>query len=185
MYWSWSCGLYYKHVTIVTDDSSIVNKWGFNLIDDARVVIYDLNRFIIQATDLHLGTKICTNKYLAIVGLYFFILQGFLKTFLSVRWIAISGKKCLVIVLAGHNYLGLCYKAFSHFHPSLIIASKGRQGSKWLIMKNTLAYYVITYFCTSLGVLRYLFNFRGKKFYCIGPRWPVTFCSQSLRIKIS
>ncbi len=36
------CGLYYKHVTIVS----------MNLDDDARVVIYDRNMFIILATGL-------------------------------------------------------------------------------------------------------------------------------------
>jgi hypothetical protein len=45
------CGLYYKPVTIVNDDSSIVSKLSFKLIDDPRVVIYDRYRFIIQATD--------------------------------------------------------------------------------------------------------------------------------------
>ncbi len=45
-------GLYYKHVTIVNDDSSIVSKWSFKLIDDPRVIIYYLHRFIIQATGL-------------------------------------------------------------------------------------------------------------------------------------
>jgi hypothetical protein len=39
-----------KHVMIVNDDSSIVSNWSFKLIDDARVIIYDRNRFIIQAT---------------------------------------------------------------------------------------------------------------------------------------
>jgi hypothetical protein len=42
--------LYYKHVTIVNDDSSIISKWSFKLIDDPRIVIYDYHRFIIQAT---------------------------------------------------------------------------------------------------------------------------------------
>jgi hypothetical protein len=37
-------------VTIVNDDPSVVNKRSFKLIDDARVVIYDRNRFIIPAT---------------------------------------------------------------------------------------------------------------------------------------
>jgi hypothetical protein len=37
-----SLGLYYKHVTIVNDDST--------LIGEARVVIYDGNMFKIQAT---------------------------------------------------------------------------------------------------------------------------------------
>jgi len=44
------CGLYYKHVTIVNDNSSIISKWSCKLIDDPRVSIYDRNRFIIQAT---------------------------------------------------------------------------------------------------------------------------------------
>ncbi len=39
-------------MTIVIDDSSIVNKLGASLTDDARVVIYDRRMFIVQATDL-------------------------------------------------------------------------------------------------------------------------------------
>jgi hypothetical protein len=46
-------GLYYKHVTIVIDDSSIVSKWSFKLIDAPRVIIYDRNMFIIQATGVY------------------------------------------------------------------------------------------------------------------------------------
>jgi hypothetical protein len=49
-----SRGLYYKHVMIINEDSSIVIKWSFKLIDDPRVVIYDRHRFIIQA----IGDKI-------------------------------------------------------------------------------------------------------------------------------
>ncbi len=45
-----SSGLYYKHKTIVNDDSSIVSERSFKLIDDPRVIIYDRHRFIIQAT---------------------------------------------------------------------------------------------------------------------------------------
>ncbi len=44
-------GLYYKHITIVNDDSSIVNKYEASLTDDARVIIYDHHMFIVQATD--------------------------------------------------------------------------------------------------------------------------------------
>jgi hypothetical protein len=44
-------GLYYKHVTIVNNNSSIVSKWSFKLTDDPRVVINDRNRFMIQKTD--------------------------------------------------------------------------------------------------------------------------------------
>ncbi len=44
------CGLYYKHMTIVNDDSSVVNQLEALLTDDARGVIYDHCKFIIQAT---------------------------------------------------------------------------------------------------------------------------------------
>ncbi len=36
---------------IVNDDSSVVIKWSFKLIDAARGVIYDRHMFIVQATD--------------------------------------------------------------------------------------------------------------------------------------
>jgi hypothetical protein len=45
-------GLYYKPITIINDDSSIVNKFETSLIDDARVVIYDHHMFIILATNV-------------------------------------------------------------------------------------------------------------------------------------
>jgi hypothetical protein len=46
-----SSGLYYKHVIIVSEDVNIVNQWSLKLIiDDAIVIIYDRNMFIIQAT---------------------------------------------------------------------------------------------------------------------------------------
>ncbi len=44
------CGLYYKQITIVNDDASVVFKWSFKLIDAARGVIYDCHMFIVQAT---------------------------------------------------------------------------------------------------------------------------------------
>ncbi len=47
-------GLYYEHMTIVNDDSSVISKWSFKLIDDPIVVIYERHRFIIQATALSL-----------------------------------------------------------------------------------------------------------------------------------
>jgi hypothetical protein len=49
-----SCGLYYKHTTIVNYVYSVVSEQIFQLIDDARVVIYDLHVFIVQATDAKL-----------------------------------------------------------------------------------------------------------------------------------
>ncbi len=45
------CGLYYKQMTIVNDDSSMVSKWSSKLIDDARAFINDRHMFIVQATD--------------------------------------------------------------------------------------------------------------------------------------
>jgi hypothetical protein len=46
-----SSGLYNKPITIVNNDSSIVNKLEASLTDDAGVVIYDRHMFIVQATD--------------------------------------------------------------------------------------------------------------------------------------
>ncbi len=43
-------GLDYKHMTILNDASSVVSKWSSKVIDDARVIIYDGNLFIIKAT---------------------------------------------------------------------------------------------------------------------------------------
>jgi hypothetical protein len=48
--------MYYKHITIVNYDSSIVNKFEASLTDDARVIIYDRHMFIEQAN----GFKICS-----------------------------------------------------------------------------------------------------------------------------
>jgi len=46
-----SCGLYYKHITVVNYNSSVVNKCVASLSDDARVVIYDRHVFVVQATE--------------------------------------------------------------------------------------------------------------------------------------
>jgi hypothetical protein len=46
------CGLYYKPITIVNDDSTVINKLETSLTDDARVIIYDCHIFIVQATGL-------------------------------------------------------------------------------------------------------------------------------------
>jgi hypothetical protein len=50
------CGLYYKQITIVNDNSSIINKFEASLTDDARVIIYDRHMFIVQATH-HTGHR--------------------------------------------------------------------------------------------------------------------------------
>jgi hypothetical protein len=48
-------------MTIVNDDSRAVNKLEASLTDYARVVIYDQQMFIVQATDLILSTSLfCT-----------------------------------------------------------------------------------------------------------------------------
>jgi hypothetical protein len=39
-------------MTIVNDDSRVVNELEASLTDDARVVIYDHHMFIVQATDV-------------------------------------------------------------------------------------------------------------------------------------
>jgi hypothetical protein len=44
------CGLCYKPMTIVNDDSRVANKLEASLTDDARAVIYDYLMFIVQAT---------------------------------------------------------------------------------------------------------------------------------------
>jgi hypothetical protein len=43
-----ACGLYYKHITMVNDDSSVINKFEASLADNARVIIYDQHMFIVQ-----------------------------------------------------------------------------------------------------------------------------------------
>ncbi len=46
-----TCGLYYKSMTIVNDDSGVINKLEDSLTVDSRVVIYD-HMLIVQATAL-------------------------------------------------------------------------------------------------------------------------------------
>ncbi len=41
--------MYCEHITIVNDDSSVVNKFEASLTDDTRVVIDDHHMFIVQA----------------------------------------------------------------------------------------------------------------------------------------
>jgi hypothetical protein len=44
-------GLFYKPMTLVNDDSTVFNKLEASLTDDARVVIYNRQMFIVQATE--------------------------------------------------------------------------------------------------------------------------------------
>ncbi len=43
------CGLYYKHITTLNNDSSVVNKFETSLTNDARVIIYDRYMFTVKA----------------------------------------------------------------------------------------------------------------------------------------
>ncbi len=45
-------GLYYKPMTIENDNSRVANKHEASRTDEARVVIYDCQMFIVQATEL-------------------------------------------------------------------------------------------------------------------------------------
>ncbi len=58
-----NCGLYYKHITIINYDSSIINKFAASLTDVARVVIYNHHMFTVHATDYStavLAPKMCS-----------------------------------------------------------------------------------------------------------------------------
>jgi hypothetical protein len=50
------CGLYYKLIMIVNDDSLVVNKLEAFLTDDTRGVIYNRHMFIVQATGHKIGS---------------------------------------------------------------------------------------------------------------------------------
>jgi hypothetical protein len=45
-----TCALHDKHITIVNDDSSPINKFGASLSDNTRIIICGRNVFIVQAT---------------------------------------------------------------------------------------------------------------------------------------
>jgi hypothetical protein len=51
-------GLYYKLMMIVNDNSTFVNKLEASLTDDTRVIIYDHNMFIVQATGAYTRTRV-------------------------------------------------------------------------------------------------------------------------------
>jgi len=47
-----TCGLYYKHITIINGDCSVVNEFEASVTDGARVVIKNRHMFIVKATNL-------------------------------------------------------------------------------------------------------------------------------------
>jgi hypothetical protein len=53
-------------MTIINDQSRVVNKLKTSLSDDARVIIYDRHMFIVKATDLALNLQAyeTNNKFL-------------------------------------------------------------------------------------------------------------------------
>jgi hypothetical protein len=53
--------MYYKPATIVNDDTRVVNKLEASRTDDARVIIYNHQMFIVQATESPPGDS--TIKY--------------------------------------------------------------------------------------------------------------------------
>ncbi len=46
-----TCGLYYKQITIINDDSRVINKLETLLTVGARVVNYNRHMFILQAKE--------------------------------------------------------------------------------------------------------------------------------------
>ncbi len=58
-----SCGLYYKSMTIINDDSRVVNKLKASLTDKARVVVYDRHMFKVQAIGYQVVTLTGFNKH--------------------------------------------------------------------------------------------------------------------------
>jgi hypothetical protein len=56
-------------MTIINDDSSIVNKLGALLTDDARVIIYDRHMFMVQAIGFNPLKVLWSKLFLGFVSL--------------------------------------------------------------------------------------------------------------------
>jgi len=65
-------------MTIVSDDYRVVNKLEASLTDDALVVIYDHQMFIVQATSEGVSLYLCLCLYLSLRG-------GFQPSFVGLR----------------------------------------------------------------------------------------------------
>ncbi len=57
-------GLYCKPMTIVNDDSRVVNKLEASLTDDARGIIYNRHMFIVQAPVVTIRSSLLRNNFL-------------------------------------------------------------------------------------------------------------------------
>ncbi len=62
----WSA-LYFKHVMIVNDDSSVISNWSFKPIDDTKFIIYNHNMFIIQTRSLYYKNIMIVNDTSGVV----------------------------------------------------------------------------------------------------------------------
>jgi hypothetical protein len=104
------CGLYFEHIEVVNDNSSIVNEWLVALTDNTRVFINDHNVFIIQAT-----------------GLSLLFLLRILSFFLSYLFPFLIQKKELFTELHSIGRL-------------LALSTNIRRGCRWQTVTNALAY---------------------------------------------
>ncbi len=95
--------MYYKDITIVNDNSSIVNKFGASLIDADRVIIYNHHMFIVQATGPYFFVAVMIlincNDYNCFAGVSLLNLGT-----LAISHLLIS----LALTLLAYPYLGLC-----------------------------------------------------------------------------
>ncbi len=84
-------GLYYKHMTIINYDSSIIIKRSSKLIDPARGVIYDHHMFIIQATGHLFLTNLIQQSviYMSVVLPSVVLLSIFIFSIISVILVTI------------------------------------------------------------------------------------------------
>ncbi len=108
-------------MTIVNDDSSNISKWGYTLIDDARVIIYSHHMFIILAhfikllTRLSSRTSVLYNKRLTIVNDDSSSISKWGYTLIDdARVITYD---CNMFYSTGH----WCWLVWNHLQPSLIL----------------------------------------------------------------
>ncbi len=59
-------------MTIVNDDSRVINKLEASLADDARVVIYDRHMFIVHATGNSTTMAPMIPSFLSLLRVYFY-----------------------------------------------------------------------------------------------------------------
>ena len=96
--------MYYKDITIVNDDSTIVNKFGASLTDAYRVIIYNQHVFIVKASGPYFFVavllQINCNNYNCFAG----VCTKMILVTLAISHLLIS----LALTLLAYPYLGLC-----------------------------------------------------------------------------